>query len=164
MSWVRAKPQKADASAVRPKEGNSTAQRSIVRRGPQRARIVLELTIKVFGFHVHRARPVFRCIGRVDEFVEQLFGPGIEFHFSDGTVEILNFDGLVVVVDRDHFKELVGTASIPLTYDRPDCVHRRLPSPSAMLDSIQLRMSDSRNMYILRAATSPVIEQLVKFF
>jgi multiple antibiotic resistance protein len=33
-----------------------------------------------------------------------------------------------------------------------------------MLNSIQLRMSDSRNMYILRAATSPVIEQLVKFF
>jgi multiple antibiotic resistance protein len=33
-----------------------------------------------------------------------------------------------------------------------------------MLDSIQLRMSDSRNINILRAATSPVIEQLVKFF
>src|SRR3984893_3476186 len=33
-----------------------------------------------------------------------------------------------------------------------------------MLDTIQLRMSDSRNMYILRAAASPVIEQLVKFF
>jgi len=33
-----------------------------------------------------------------------------------------------------------------------------------MLESIQLRMSDSRNMNILRAATSPVIEQLVKFF
>src|SRR6202451_2039066 len=33
-----------------------------------------------------------------------------------------------------------------------------------MLDSIQLPMNHSRNMYILRAATSPVIEQLVKFF
>jgi multiple antibiotic resistance protein len=33
-----------------------------------------------------------------------------------------------------------------------------------MLDAIQLRMSDSRNINILRAATSPVIEQLVKFF
>src|SRR5271156_5962317 len=33
-----------------------------------------------------------------------------------------------------------------------------------MLNSIQLPMSRSRNMYILRAATSPVIEQLVKFF
>src|ERR1700691_1207377 len=33
-----------------------------------------------------------------------------------------------------------------------------------MLDSIQLPMNHSRNMYILRAATSPVIETLVKFF
>src|SRR3981081_2476719 len=33
-----------------------------------------------------------------------------------------------------------------------------------MLNSIQLPMSDSRNMYFLRAATSPVTEQLVKFF
>ena len=33
-----------------------------------------------------------------------------------------------------------------------------------MLNCIQLRMSDSRNTNILRAATSPVIEQLVKFF
>jgi len=31
-----------------------------------------------------------------------------------------------MVVDRDHLKELIGTASIPLTYDRPDYVHCRL--------------------------------------
>src|ERR1700722_4183521 len=116
MSWVRAKPQKLDASGGWLRFGRLSKEASI-----------LELTIEVLGFHVHGARPVLRRIGGVDEFVQQLFVPRIEFHFGDGTVEILYFYGLVVVVDRNHFKELVGSASIPLTYDRPDCVHRRLP-------------------------------------
>ena len=57
---------------------------------------------------------------------QQLFLPSLELDFSDGAVEVLDLDGLVVVVDRDHLEELVGTAAIPLTYDRLYCVHGRL--------------------------------------
>ncbi len=39
------------------------------------ARVVLELAIQIFGFHIHGARPVFRRIGRVDEIVEQMLVP-----------------------------------------------------------------------------------------
>ena len=107
------------------------------------------LAIQVFGFHIDGPRPVLRRIRRVDEFVQQLLVPGVEIHFGDGPVEVLNFNGLVLVVDRDHFKELVGTAAIPLPNDRPDSVHhclRLLCSSIRLPNTIQLPMSHSRNM------------------
>ena len=90
--------------AARKRKGGSAAQRTIVRSGPKTARIVLELAVQVFGLYIHRARPILRRIRRIDEFVEQLFVPGIEFHFRDGAIEVLNFNGLILVVNRDHFK------------------------------------------------------------
>ena len=32
----------------------------------------------------------------------------------------MNLDGLILTIDGHHFKELVGTASVPFAYDRPD--------------------------------------------
>src|SRR3984957_1014008 len=101
MNWAPAKPQGAEKKSTT----RSAAHRAIVRYGPNAARGVLEFAIQVFCFHIDGARPVLRRIGGIDEFIEQLLVPRIEFHFGDGTVEVLNFDGLVLIVDRDHFKE-----------------------------------------------------------
>src|ERR1700689_1408569 len=117
---------------------------------PDRARVVFELPVQILG--LDGARPIPRSVSHVEEFVEQLFVPGIEFDFGDGPVEILDFDGLILVVDGDHFEELVGIAAIPLTYDRLHKVHG--PSPSAMLKAIELSINPSRNRKILRVATS----------
>src|ERR1700691_5264575 len=136
----------------RPRRWPSAAERTVLMARPDRAHVVLELAVQILGFHIDGARPIFRSICHVDEFVEQLFIPGIEFDFGDGPVEILDFDGLILVVDGDHFEELVGIAAIPLTYDRLHKVHG--PSPSAMLESIELSMNPSRNRKIWREATT----------
>src|ERR1700733_5049443 len=105
----------------------STAHRAIVRSGPKGARVVLELAIQVFGFHTPGPRPVLRRISRIDELVQQLLIPRVEFHFGDGTIEVLNFYGLVLVIDGDDLKEFVGAAPVPLPNDRPDSVHSAGP-------------------------------------
>jgi hypothetical protein len=139
----------------------SAAQRAIVADSTRPAGVVLEFAIQVFGFDIHRARPVFRCIGRIDELVEQLLVPGIEFHFGHGAVEVLNFDGLILVVDRDHFKELVGTASIPL----PTIGLIAFIAASVCYAQLHSTPNESFAQYVIFARSNiPVIEQLVKFF
>ena len=102
------------------------AHRAVVRTGPRRSGVVLELAAQVFGLDIDGARPIFRRIGGLDQIVPQMFVPRIEIHFSNSAVEILNLDGLILIIDGHHFKELVGTAPIPFAYDRPDNIHRRL--------------------------------------
>ena len=122
----------------------SAAHRPVVRTGPRRSGVVLELAAQVFGLDIDGARPVFRRIRGLDQIVPQMFVPRIEIHFSNSAVEILNLDGLILSIDGHHFKELVGTASIPFAYDRPDNIHRRLRLLCSA--AIQLPMSPSRNM------------------
>ena len=68
---------------------------------PGGASVVLEFPVQILGFHIDGAGPIFRSVRHVDELVEQLFVPGIEFDFSDGPVEILYLDGLILVIDGD---------------------------------------------------------------
>ena len=98
----------------------SAAQRPVLVLRPGAAHVILELSIQVLGLHIDCARPVFGSVGGIDELVEQLLVPGVELNLRDRAVEVLNFDGLIVVVDGDNFKELVSPAAIPLTYDRLD--------------------------------------------
>src|ERR1700679_2957722 len=112
--------------------------------GPRRPGVVLEFGAQVFGLDIDGARPIFRRIRGLDQIIPQMFVPGIEIHFSNGTVEVLNLDGLILIINGLSYKELVRATAIPFAYDRPDNIHRRIRLICSR--SIQLPMSASRNM------------------
>ena len=77
--------------------------------------------------------------------------PTIEIHFRNGAVEVLNFDRLVLMIDRHDLEEFVGTAPVPLAYDRPDYVHRR---PRLLCSSLNSTPNEPFAQYVIFARSN----------
>src|SRR5215469_12571037 len=87
----------------------------------------------IAAFDIDRPGPVLGSLGRLERAFLPLRFPVLDVHLLDRTVEILDFDRAIVVVESHHFEQRATVEAVPVADTGLRSRHRRhLPRGSSL--------------------------------